>query len=82
MKKYVVKRTKSLGLFCLTLSFVVSIVLFAHSSLASAQNKTLIQPIEIRNTTFSNIKNIILVHGAFRWICMKSSNSYFRKSRS
>ncbi len=64
MKKCI-QITKSMGLFCLSLSFIASVVLFAHFSLVNAQSKTLIQSTELRTNTSTDIKNIILVHGAF-----------------
>ena len=35
--------TKSLGLFCLSLSIIVSVALIANFSLVTAQNNTIIQ---------------------------------------
>ena len=64
MKKPI-KTTKSLRLFCITLSFIASVVLFAHFSLVNAQNKTIMQSTELINNTSTHINNIILVHGAF-----------------
>ena len=49
-------------------SFIASIVLIANFSLVSAQNKTILQDAETRNNNnniSTDIKNIILVHGAF-----------------
>lgn len=64
MKKYI-QRINSLELFCLPLTFIVALILFAHSGLANAaQNITMIQSTEIDNMS-TNIKNIILVHGAW-----------------
>src|SRR4051794_2215386 len=61
------KRTKSLGLLCISVSFIASVILIANFSLVSAQNNTITQSLESQNNTTSsaNIKNIILVHGAF-----------------
>ena len=68
MKKHF-NNTKSLGLFCLALTFIASIVFIANFSLVSAQNKTILQDAESRynnnNNISTGIKNIILVHGAF-----------------
>jgi pimeloyl-ACP methyl ester carboxylesterase len=64
MKRF--KRTKSLGLFCLSLSFVTSVMLIANFNLVSAQNNTITPSAELQNNASStDIKNIILVHGAF-----------------
>jgi pimeloyl-ACP methyl ester carboxylesterase len=59
--------TKYLGLFCLSLSIIVSVALIANLSLVSAQNNTIIQQSakSQNNNISTDIKNIILVHGAF-----------------
>jgi pimeloyl-ACP methyl ester carboxylesterase len=61
------RTTKSLGMFCLASSIILSVVLIANFSLVKAQNNTIIQSSESRNINASStdIKNIILVHGAF-----------------
>src|SRR5690348_396683 len=66
MKRF--KTTKYLGLFCLSLSIIVSVALIANLSLVSAQNNTIIQQSaksQNNKTSSADIKNIILVHGAF-----------------
>ena len=59
--------TKYLGLFCLSLSIIVSVALIANFSLVSAQNNTIMQQSakSQNNNISTDIKNIILVHGAF-----------------
>ena len=68
MKKHF-NNTKSLGLFCLALTFIASIVFIANFSLVNAQNKTILLDAESGNNNNNNIstdiKNVILVHGAF-----------------
>ena len=65
MKKYS-QKAKILGLLFLTLSLIVTLSLSAHSGLANAQNKTLLQPTGIKSTATNNTKmNIVLVHGAW-----------------
>ena len=71
MKRFT-RTTKSLGLFYLSLSLIASIVLIANFNLVSAQSNTITQSTQSssnnnsNNTTSStDIKNIILVHGAF-----------------
>jgi pimeloyl-ACP methyl ester carboxylesterase len=67
------KVTKSFGLFsCLSLSFIVFIGLIANFNLVNAQNNTIVQSAKSTNNannsnniTTTDIKNIILVHGAF-----------------
>lgn len=60
------KIPKSLGLFCLSLTFIAYAVLIANFNLVSAQSKPILQSAESQNNTSStDIKNIILVHGAF-----------------
>jgi pimeloyl-ACP methyl ester carboxylesterase len=68
MKKEFKRTTKSLGLFCLALFFIASAVLIANFSIVNAQSNTITQSAQStsnNNTTSTNIKNIILVHGAF-----------------
>ena len=48
MKKHF-NNTKSLGLFCLALTFIASIVFIANFSLVNAQNKTILQDAESGN---------------------------------
>lgn len=60
------KIPKSLGLFCLSLSFIAYTVLIANFNLVNAQSKPILQSAESQdNASFTDIKNIILVHGAF-----------------
>jgi pimeloyl-ACP methyl ester carboxylesterase len=62
------KITKSWGLFCISLSLLVFFVLIANSSLVSAQSNPIKQSAQSTsnsNASSTNIKNIILVHGAF-----------------
>jgi len=64
------KITKSLGLFCLSLSFIASVVLIANFNFVNAQSNTITHPLQStsnsnNNISSTNIKNIILVHGAF-----------------
>ena len=63
MKKYS-QKAKILGLLFLTLSLIVTLSLSAHSGLANAQNKTLMQPTGIKSMA-TNATNIVLVHGAW-----------------
>ena len=61
-------KKKSLGLFCLVLAFIASIVFIANFNLANAQNKTILLDVESTNNNnniSTDINNIILVHGAF-----------------
>jgi len=54
-------KAKVVGLLILTISLITTLALTAHSSLASAQNKTSMQP---QGTTANTAKmNIVLVHG-------------------
>jgi pimeloyl-ACP methyl ester carboxylesterase len=61
------KNTIYLGLFCLSLSFIASLSFTANFNLVSAQNNTITQSLESQDskTSSTEIKNIILVHGAF-----------------
>src|SRR2546428_301130 len=61
MKEYF-QKAKILGLLCLTLTLIVNLAITTHSSMADAQNKTLLQPTGIKNTA-TNVTNIVLVHG-------------------
>jgi pimeloyl-ACP methyl ester carboxylesterase len=61
MKEYV-QKAKFLGLLFLTLTLIVTLSLTTHSGLASAQNKTLMQPTGIKSMA-TNATNIVLVHG-------------------
>jgi len=55
------RKAKVVGLLILTISLITTLALTAHSSLASAQNKTSMQP---QGTTANTAKmNIVLVHG-------------------
>ncbi|MDQ6865443.1 MAG: alpha/beta hydrolase [Thermoproteota archaeon] len=63
MKKYS-QKAKILGLLFLTLSLIVTLSLSAHSGLANAQNKTLMQPTGIKSMA-TNATSIILVHGGW-----------------
>ena len=58
---------KVLGLLFLTLTLSTTLVLSAHSGLASAQNKTSMQPQGVQGmaTTNSTKMNIVLVHGTY-----------------
>jgi hypothetical protein len=58
---------KVLGLLFLTLTLSTTLVLSAHSGLASAQNKTSMQPQGVQGmaTTNSTNMNIVLVHGTY-----------------
>lgn len=47
MKEYI-QKAKFSGLLCLTLTLIVTLTLTTHSGLATAQNKTLIQPTGIK----------------------------------
>lgn len=55
--------------FCIALTFIIVAlsILFSHSNLANAQNKTSLQSTEINKSNISstNVNNIVLVHGAF-----------------
>lgn len=55
------QKAKALGLLTLTLSLITTLALTAHSGLASAQNKILMQPSGM--ATNSTSLNIVLVHG-------------------
>ena len=63
MKGYF-KQAKVLGLFCLTVSLIVTLALTTQAGLASAQNKTLMQPTGIKSMA-TNATNIVLVHGGW-----------------
>ena len=58
---------KVLGLLFLTLTISTTLVLTAHSGLASAQNKTSMQSRGVQNMTAANSTNmnIVLVHGTY-----------------
>ena len=82
MKEYI-QKPKALGLFCLSLTIIITLILFSHYKFASAQNKSTVQVTEITNNVPTNIPNIILVHGA--WvdrIFMEQGNSDSRESRT
>src|SRR5690349_18234803 len=60
------KISKSLGLFCLSLTFIAYAVLIANFNLVNAQSRPISQSSESQNNASpTDIKNIILVHGAF-----------------
>jgi pimeloyl-ACP methyl ester carboxylesterase len=64
------KRTLCLGLFCLSLSIIASMVFTTNFNLVSAQSNTITPSAEStsnnnNNASSTDIKNIILVHGAF-----------------
>jgi pimeloyl-ACP methyl ester carboxylesterase len=65
------KRTLCLGLFCLSLSIIASMVFTTNFNLVSAQSNTITPSAESTSNNNNNassttdIKNIILVHGAF-----------------
>jgi len=67
------QKTKALGLLILTLSLITTVALTTHSGLASAQNKTSLQPTGIKGmaTNATNV-NIVLVHGT--WVDGSSWN--------
>jgi pimeloyl-ACP methyl ester carboxylesterase len=58
------EKAKVLGLLILTISLITTLALTTHSSLASAQNKTLMQPTGIKSMA-TNATSIILVHGGW-----------------
>ena len=65
MKKYS-QKAKILGLLFLTLSLIITLSLSAHSGLANAQNKTLMQPTGVKSmATNATNMNIVIVHGAW-----------------
>jgi pimeloyl-ACP methyl ester carboxylesterase len=61
-----IHNSKTLGLFSLTVSLIVTLALTTHYSLASAQNKTLTTPSGTKAVAVAtNVTNIVLVHGAW-----------------
>jgi pimeloyl-ACP methyl ester carboxylesterase len=64
------KRIIYLGFFCLSLSFIVSVIFTANFDFVNAQNNTIIPSAHStsnnnNNVSSTDIKNVILVHGAF-----------------
>ncbi len=64
LMKIDVKKVKSFGLLCLSITLLVSLTPFAYSSFDTPGNKTLIQPQGEQNMS-TNATNIILVHGGW-----------------
>jgi pimeloyl-ACP methyl ester carboxylesterase len=58
------KKAKFFGLPCLSITLLVSLMPSTYSGFASPENKTLIQPQGVQNTS-TNATNIILVHGGW-----------------